>query len=89
MYGRWLRNSFIFLFFAVAIAAIVYTVLQSGSDGEQKADLDHFVQHAQQGEVEKVEVDGTTLDYTLEGEDLKYTTKMEEGDTVRSILQAN
>jgi len=89
MYGRWLRNSFIYLLILVAVAAIAYTIYNSGGDGEQKEDLDHFVQHAQAGEVEKVEVDGTTLDYRLEGEELKYTTKMEEGDTVRSILQAN
>ena len=37
MYGRWLRNSFIYLLILVAIVAIVFTVFQSGGDGQGEA----------------------------------------------------
>jgi cell division protease FtsH len=89
MYGRWLRNSFIYLLILVAIVAIVFTVLQSGGDDKTETELSAFVEDAKAGEVVKVEVDGTDLNYELEGDDITYTTKMEEGDTVRDILQAN
>ncbi len=89
MYGRWLRNSFIYLLIMVAIVAIVFTVFQAGGDDKQKTDLNAFIANAQAGDVVKVEVDGTKLDYKLKGDDITYTTEMEKGDTVRSILQEN
>ena len=89
MYGRWLRNSFIYLLILVAVVAVVFTVLNTGGDSEQKTDLNEFIAQAQDGEVVKVEVDGNALTYTLKDDDITYTTEMEEGDTVRSILQEN
>jgi len=86
MYGRWLRNSFIYLLILVAIVAIVFAVFQSGSSGSTKETIDAFVGHAQAGELTKVEVDGQDVTYKLKGEDTDYTTKLEQGDTVRSVL---
>ncbi len=86
MYGRWLRNSFIYLLILVAIVAIVFAVLQAGNDGATKQTVDDFVRSAQDGEITKVDVDGQDITYKLEGEDTDYTTKLEEGDTVRSVL---
>ncbi len=89
MYGRWLRNSFIYLLILVAIVAIVFAVLQGGGDSPQKVELSQFISDAQAGEVVKVDVDGTQLDYKLRGEDITYRAKMEKGDTVRNVLQDN
>jgi cell division protease FtsH len=90
MYGRWLRNSFIYLLILIAIVVIVYTVLQSSGDSPQKVELSQFIENAKAGEVSEVDVDGQTLNFKLEGgDDTTYQTKMEKGDTVRSILQEN
>ena len=89
MYGRWLRNSFIYLLILVAIVAIVFTVLRTSGDDTTEAELSDFVAEAQEGTVTKVEVDGNKLTYELEGDDITYETKMEDGDTVRDILQEN
>ncbi len=87
MYGRWLRNSFIYLLILVAIVAIVFTfVLGSGGDGKQEQSLSEFIQQAKAGDVTKVKVDGNDLEYELEGDDFTYKTTMEEGDSVRQVL---
>jgi cell division protease FtsH len=88
MYGRWLRNSFIYLLILVAIVAIVFTVFQTGGDGTQKQDISDFVEEARDGNVSDLQVDGTTLTYRLPDGN-KYEAKMEEGDTLREILQEN
>jgi cell division protease FtsH len=86
MYGRWLRNSFIYLLILVAIIAIVFTVFASSGGDKSEATIEQFVEWVRSGEVTEVEVDGNTLNFKLEGEDITYTAKMEDGDTVRSIL---
>ena len=88
MYGRWLRNSFIYLLILVAIVAIVFTVLQGGGPGKQEESLTKFIESAKAGEIEKVEVDNSELTYHRTGSDeITYKTEMEKGDTVRSILE--
>ena len=87
MYGRWLRNSFIYLLILVAIVAIVFTVFASGGSGKQEQTLTQFIEQAKAGDVEKVEVDNAVLTYKLVGEDLTYKTEMEKGDTLRQVLQ--
>ena len=86
MYGRWLRNSFIYLLILVAIVAIVFTVFYGSSTGTVDETLDKFISHVKAGEVTKVDVNSDTLTYKLKGEDTSYTAKMESGDTVRGIL---
>ncbi len=86
MYGRWLRNSFIYLLILVAIVAIVFTVFASSSSGTVDESLDKFIGHVKAGEITKVDVSSDTLTYKLKGEDTTYTAKMETGDTVRQIL---
>jgi cell division protease FtsH len=86
MYGRWLRNSFIYLLILVAIVAIVFTVFASSSSGTVDESLDKFISHVKAGEITKVDVNSDTLTYKLKGEDTSYTAKMESGDTVRGIL---
>ena len=89
MYGRWLRNSFIYLLILVAIVAIVFTIWQSGGDAKQKTDLDFFITSAQAGEVETVGVHNQDLDFKLRNDAIDYETKIEKWDNVRQLLQDN
>jgi cell division protease FtsH len=86
MYGRWLRNSFIYLLILVAIVAIVFAVFSNSGSGKTHETIDQFVAHAKAGDITKVDVDGQNVTYKLTGEDTDYATKLEEGDTVRSVL---
>ena len=86
MYGRWLRNSFIYLLILVAIVAIVFTLLPGGSSTVDRP-LTEFIAEAKVGNIENVDVDGRTLTYTLQNEEQTYKAKMEEGDTARQVLQ--
>ncbi len=87
MYGRWLRNSFIYLLILVAIVAIVFTVFSSSGPGKVEQSLTDFVAEAQAGNVTNVEVDGADLTYGLKGDEVHYKAKMEKGDTLREVLQ--
>ena len=86
MNGRWLRNSFIYLLILVAIVAIIFTVFYGGSTGNTDEPLNAFIGHVKDGDVSKVDVNGTTVTYKLKNEDVTYATEMEEGDTVRGVL---
>ena len=86
MYGRWLRNSFIYLLIVVAIVAVVFTLLPSGS-GKVDQPLQQFIEDAKAGRVQNVEVDGSTLVYKLKSDDATFRSKMEKGDTARQVLQ--
>ncbi|MDO8616721.1 MAG: ATP-dependent zinc metalloprotease FtsH [Dehalococcoidia bacterium] len=87
MYGRWLRNSFIYLLILVAIVAIVFTVFSSGGKGTVDQSLKDFVDQVRAGDIKKVEVDGAKLTYKLEGSDVQYKTEIEGGTSVTKILQ--
>ncbi|MEE8369646.1 MAG: ATP-dependent metallopeptidase FtsH/Yme1/Tma family protein, partial [Dehalococcoidia bacterium] len=90
MYGRWLRSSFIYLLILVAIVAIVFTVFSSSGSEQVDATLTDFVREAKAGNITNVEVNGTNLEYELAGEtDIIFKARMEDGDTVREILQEN
>ncbi|MCH8815131.1 MAG: ATP-dependent zinc metalloprotease FtsH [Chloroflexi bacterium] len=89
MYGRWLRNSFIYLLILVAIVAIVFTILSSGGSAKQETTLDFFITEAQAGNVETVGVDDQDLDFNLRNDAINYETKIEKGDNVRQVLQDN
>src|SRR3990170_4778916 len=87
MYGRWLRNSFIYLLILVAIVAIVFTVFSSGGKGTVDQSLKDFVDQVKAGDIRTVEVDGDVLTYKLEGSDVEYKTEIEGGASVTSILK--
>ena len=89
MYGRWLRNSFIYLLILVAIVAIVFTLFGQGGSSDQETTLTEFIREAQNEKVERVEVSGRNLKYFLTDDPNEQTfkTKMESGDTVRQVLQ--
>src|SRR3990172_871685 len=87
MYGRWLRNSFIYLLILVAIVAIVFTVFAKGGTSPTEQDLSQFVNEAKAERVESVKVHGTSVEYKLKSDDVTYKTTLEPGDTVRQVLE--
>jgi cell division protease FtsH len=91
MYGRWLRNSFIYLLILVAIVAIVLTIFTSGGSDKQELPVSQFVQEAKAGRVTDLEVDERDLTFKLKDDaaEATYKTKLEDGDTLRSVLQDN
>ena len=86
MYGRWLKNSFIYLLVLVAIIAVVFTVLQTGGEKAVDQSLEQFIGEVQAGKVENVEIDNANLKYKLRDDDLTYQTEMEKGDTLGAVL---
>jgi cell division protease FtsH len=87
MYGRWLRNSFIYLLILVAIVAIVYTVISGNGSDTIEQDQADFISNVEDGLVDKVDVDGNKLTYELQGvEDQKYETKIEDNTSVTTLL---
>src|SRR3990172_5473912 len=85
MYGRWLRNSFIYLLILVAIVAIVFTLLPGGSSAVDRP-LTGFIEDAKAQRIESVEVNGSDLTYKLKGDEQTFKSKMEQGDTAFGVL---
>ncbi len=86
MYGRWLRNSFIYLLILVAIVAIVFTLLPSGGKSDEETSPQHLITAVKTGDVEKIEVDGDTVRYKLDDTGPTYKFEKEKGETVGDIL---
>ena len=85
MYGRWLRNSFIYLLILVAIVAIVFTVFRDGGESPvEKTTAASSSQQSKQARSQTVEGrrrHGRLHDSRRSDRELR--AKMEEGDTVR------
>jgi len=87
MYGRWLRNSFIYLLILVAVVAIVFTVFRGSGASREKQDLTQFIAEVQKDNVTDVQVDDTEITYKLTNSpDKEFKTEMEKGDTFRQVL---
>ena len=86
MYGRWLRNSFIYLLILVAIVAIVLTILSGGGSDKQDLSVEQFLNAAKAGNVDKVEVDNSNLTVHLRGDDVTYKTTLEDGYPLTQLL---
>ncbi|MFQ6020015.1 MAG: ATP-dependent zinc metalloprotease FtsH, partial [Dehalococcoidia bacterium] len=87
MYGRWFRNSFIYLLILVAIVAIVVSLLDLSGDSKSDQPLGAFVSAAKDGRITEIEIDNNKLDYKLIDDPTTFTTKMEKGTTVREVLR--
>lgn len=81
-----LRKPWVWVLIAIVAVVILFTFLPSGRS-EVDTTLRAFTENATEGLVVRVEVDDNEIDYKLIGDDRTFTTKMEEGDTVRQILQ--
>ena len=79
------RKWWAYLLGAVALVFVVFTLFASSSSAVD-ANLTQFLADVQAGRVARVEVNGQAVDYELRGDSVTYTTELERGDTVRSVL---
>jgi cell division protease FtsH len=86
MYGRWLRNSFIYLLILVAIVFIVFTLLPGGGSSDVDGSPSLLIEEVRAGKVNEIEVDGDTVRYKLEGGDETFKFEKEKGSTVTELL---
>ncbi len=83
-----LRKWWFWVLAVLLILALGSAVLSGGGTGRQEVPLTEFIEAARVGEVRSLEVDDNEIEYKLAGADeTTYETKMEEGDTVRGVLQ--
>lgn len=71
----------------VLVLVLALTLVSGGGEGRVETSLTQFINDVRAGQVTKVEVDDTQVTYELTGDDTTYETEIEEGDTVRQILQ--
>jgi cell division protease FtsH len=86
MYGRWLRNSFIYLLILVAIVFIVFTLLPGGGSSDVDGSPSLLIEEVRAGKVSEIEVDGDTVRYKLEDGDETFKFEKETGSTVTELL---
>jgi cell division protease FtsH len=86
MYGRWLRNSFIYLLILVAIVAIVFTLLSTGGSSDVDGSPALLIEEVRAGKVSEIQVDGDTVLYKLKDSDETFKFDKEKGSTVTELL---
>ena len=87
MGSRWLRNGFIYLLILVAVVAIVYSFFRGGDDLESR-DLSDVIAAAQDGQVDKIEVEGDSLKVIMNNGQ-EFESRKEEGASIVQILREN
>src|SRR5437870_4625116 len=87
MYGRWLRNSFIYLLILVAIVAIVFTVFQGSGSGRVKQELPQCIEQVKAENVEDTQDEDTNVTYKHKDDPHhRYKTELKKGATLRQVL---
>jgi len=86
---NFLRKPWAWVLIVIAAVLILFTLLPSDSSEEKRplVGAGSFVESAEKQKIQSVEVDGRELEYKLVGDEQTYRAKMEEGDTVRQVLQ--
>ena len=87
MNGRWLRQGFLYLLVLVAIVVVIYSFLPQGQSRTQDVGLATLVQDVRQGQVGEVTVSGSTVTWKRFDSDQQFRARLEQGDTVRKVLQ--
>ncbi len=82
MFRRW----WIYLIVLIPIVAIVFALIPADS-GKVAQPLQQFIEDARAGRVQSVKLDDSTVTFKLKGQEETFETRMEEGDTVREVLQ--
>ena len=83
---RFFRNVGIWLLIGLGSLLLLFTFLPVGSNTID-ATVAEFIEDTKGGMVESVEVSGRYLEYSLISSELTFEAKMDEGDTVRKVLQ--
>jgi YHS domain-containing protein len=86
MSTSFLRKPWVWFLIGVAALLLLFALLPSGSNPID-ATVAEFIEDTKGGMVESVEVSGRYLEYSLISSELTFEAKMEEGDTVRQVLQ--
>jgi YHS domain-containing protein len=86
MRGNWLRKWWVWVLIAMAALTILFTLLPAGSSAEDVR-LAAFIADVRAGIVADIEVDAQEIEYHVAGGERTLATKMEQGDTVRQVLQ--
>ena len=86
MSTSFLRKPWTWAVIAVAAVIILLTFLPGGSDNVDRP-LTEFIKEVRAGNVQRVEVDDSVLEYKLVGVERTFETRMERGDTLREVLQ--
>ncbi len=87
MSTSFLRKPWVWILIGVAALLIVFTVIPVGSGDAIKRPLSEFIEDAKAETVSIVEIDDTELNYKLIDSEQEFSTEMEEGDTLREVLQ--
>ena len=87
MSTSFLRKPWAWVLIGVAALLIVFTLIPIGSGDAIKRPLSEFIEDAKAERVRSVEIDDTELDYNLIDSEQEFSTEMEEGDTLREVLQ--
>jgi len=85
MNSRWLRNSFIYLLILVAVIAIVVSFFRPAS-GTQTKDLSDVIASAKRGDVQSIEVSGTSLTVKLNNDNRTYKSRIQSSTDVVKLL---
>ena len=83
---RFFRSVGLWLLIGLGALILLFTFLPGGSNTID-ATVAEFIEDTKGGMVESVEVSGRYLEYSLISSELTFKVKMEEGDTVRQVLQ--
>jgi cell division protease FtsH len=88
MGSRWMRNSFVYLMILVAVIAIVVVFFRPGSTSPPKMDISQVITDARAGSIDKIEVNGDTLNVKLKNGS-EYSSRKESGSSLLTILSDN
>lgn len=72
---------------AVGVIVLVFTLLPGDGRETVRVPLAALVQDARDGLIERIEVDGRDVEYKRIGDERTFSLRLEEGDTVRRVLQ--
>ncbi len=86
MSASFVRKPWFLIPIGVVTVLIFFTLVSVGSSNID-ATLTEFIEDARAGRIETVEVGGRNVYYKLIGGEVTFKTKVEEGDTVRLVLQ--
>jgi len=85
--GALMRQWWFWLAAVVLVLVLALSLFSGGGNDSVEQPLTQFIAQVKAGGVERVEVDGRDIEYSLVGDDITYQTKMERRDSLRDVLQ--
>jgi cell division protease FtsH len=88
MNARWIRNSFVYLLILAAVVMVVVMFFRPAS-GSREVPISQVIREAQDGNVQKIEVNGDTLVIQLKSEQEPVRSRKETSASMEELLRAN